>query len=66
MENNNNERKAAEIVTASQLIDKLKMLQREQEILAYEQASKHFDEFASLKHTLGRPRDRKSVVRERV
>ena len=56
MENNNNERKAAEIVTASQLIDKLKMLQREQEILAYEQASKHFDEFASLKHTLGRPR----------
>ncbi len=38
------------------LSQKIKTLQQERNALAHGKTSKHFNEFASLKHTLGRPR----------
>jgi type I restriction-modification system DNA methylase subunit len=39
-----------------ELSDKIKMLQMERNALAHGKATSQFNEFASLKHTLGRPR----------
>ena len=60
------EAQRAKIQGVAELSDQVKALQREQDIFAYEEASKQFDEFASLKHTLGTPRENISAWTENL
>lgn len=60
------EAQRAKIQGVAELSDQVKMLQRQQDIFAYEEASKQFDEFASLKHTLGTPRENISAWTENL
>jgi len=50
------EEQRAKIQGIYELSDKIKMLQEERNALAHGKNRKQFNEFASLKHTLGRPR----------
>jgi type I restriction enzyme M protein len=50
------EEQKAKVQGIEELSDKIKSLQRERNALAHEKAVTQFNEFASLKHTLGRPR----------
>lgn len=50
------EEQRAKVQGIVELSDKIKILQRERNALAHGRASRQFNEFASLKHTLGRPR----------
>ncbi|MGK9127167.1 N-6 DNA methylase [Olivibacter sp. SA151] len=50
------EEQRAKIQGIYELSDKIKSLQQERNALAHGKAIKQFNEFASLKHTLGRPR----------
>jgi len=50
------EEQRAKVQGIYELSDKIKNLQRERNALAHGKAIKQFNEFASLKHTLGRPR----------
>lgn len=50
------EEQKAKIQGIVELSDKIKILQRERNALAHGKEARQFNEFASLKHTLGRPR----------
>lgn len=50
------EEQRAKVQGIVELSDKIKTLQRERNALAHGKAASQFNEFASLKHTLGRPR----------
>lgn len=50
------EEQRAKVQGIYELANKIKSLQEERNILAHGKAVKNFNEFASLKHTLGRPR----------
>jgi len=50
------EEQRAKVQGLLELSDKIKVLQRERNALAHGKATSQFNEFASLKHTLGRPR----------
>lgn len=50
------EEQRAKVQGISEISDKIKTLQEERNALAHGKASTQFNEFASLKHTLGRPR----------
>lgn len=50
------EEQRAKVQGIYELSDKIKSLQQERNALAHGKAIKQFNEFASLKHTLGRPR----------
>ncbi len=50
------EEQRAKVQGIVELSDKIKLLQKERNALAHSKATRQFNEFASLKHTLGRPR----------
>lgn len=60
------EAQRAKIQGVAELSEQVKSLQNEQDIFAYEEATKQFDEFASLKHTLGTPRENISAWTENL